>query len=381
MKKKILRVLSYVLVAALASGVTYCIADTDTTRPSKLDELEALIVERFIGEADTTEMEDAAADAMIEALGDRWSYYIPADEYASYMEQMNNAYVGVGITIQLREDGYIDVVQVAQGGGAEEAGLLVGDILTEANGLDVSEMGMDGTKKVVRGAEGTTVELTVLRGEEELTFTVKRRTIETVVAEGTLLEGNIGYIKIANFDSRCADETIAAIEAMIEQGATVLLFDVRYNPGGYKNELVKVLDYLLPEGPLFRSEEYTSKVTVDESDAKCLDMPMAVLVNGSSYSAAEFFAAALSEYDAAKVVGTQTSGKGYFQRTYQLSDGSAVGLSVGKYTTPNGVSLAGVGITPDFVVEVDDETAAQIYGGLLDPMEDPQILKAIEILK
>ena len=381
MKKKILRVLSYVLVAALASGVTYCIADTDTTRPSKLDELEALIVERFIGEADTTEMEDAAADAMIEALGDRWSYYIPADEYASYMEQMNNAYVGVGITIQLREDGYIDVVQVAQGGGAEEAGLLVGAILTEANGLDVSEMGMDGTKKVVRGAEGTTVELTVLRGEEELTFTVKRRTIETVVAEGTLLEGNIGYIKIANFDSRCADETIAAIEAMIEQGATVLLFDVRYNPGGYKNELVKVLDYLLPEGPLFRSEEYTGKVTVDESAAKCLDMPMAVLVNGSSYSAAEFFAAALSEYDAATVGGTQTSGKGYFQRTYQLSDGSAVGLSVGKYTTPNGVSLAGVGITPDFVVEVDDETAAQIYGGLLDPMEDPQILKAIEILK
>lgn len=378
MKKTVLRVLSYILVAALASAATFAITSSGY---SKLDQLEALIEKCFIGEADLTEVEDAAADAMIAALGDRWSYYIPADEYEAYEEQMKNAYVGVGITIQLREDGYIDVVQVAQGGGAEEAGVQVGDILTKADGQDVAELGLDETKTVVKGKSGTTVELTVLRGEEELTFTVERRTIQTVVAEGTLLEGNIGYIKISNFDSRCAEETIAAIEEMIEQGATSLLFDVRYNPGGYQKELVKVLDYLLPEGPLFRSEEYTGKVTVDESDAACVDLPMAVLVNGSSYSAAEFFAAALSEYGVAKVVGTQTSGKGYFQRTYKLSDGSAVGLSVGKYTTPKGVSLADVGITPDVVVEVDNETAAKIYGGLLDPMEDPQILAAMELLK
>lgn len=381
MKKTILRVLSYILVAALASAATFAITSGTDNGYSKLDQLEALIEKCFIGEADLTEVEDAAADAMIAALGDRWSYYIPADEYEAYEEQMKNAYVGVGITIQLREDGYIDVVQVAQGGGAEEAGVQVGDILTKADGQDVAELGLDETKTVVKGKSGTTVELTVLRGEEELTFTVERRTIQTVVAEGTLLEGNIGYIKISNFDSRCAEETIAAIEEMIEQGATSLLFDVRYNPGGYQKELVKVLDYLLPEGPLFRSEEYTGKVTVDESDAACVDLPMAVLVNGSSYSAAEFFAAALSEYGVAKVVGTQTSGKGYFQRTYKLSDGSAVGLSVGKYTTPKGVSLADVGITPDVVVEVDNETAAKIYGGLLDPMEDPQILAAMELLK
>lgn len=382
MKKAVLRTLSYIFVAALTAAVTLFLA-LGPANPgvSKLDELEALILERFIGGADATQIEDAAADAMVEAIGDRWSYYIPADEYEAYLEQMNNAYVGVGITISVREDGTgLDITQVTEGGGAQDAGIQVGDILIEADGQNVGELGLSGTREIVKGEAGTTVELTVKRGEETLTFAVERRTIQTVVASAQLLEDGIGYVKIANFDSRCADETIAAIEEMLEQGATSLLFDVRYNPGGYKDELVKVLDYLLPEGPLFRSEEYTGNVEVDQSDASCVDLPMAVLVNGSSYSAAEFFAAALSEYGVATVVGTQTCGKGYFQRTYRLSDGSAVGLSVGKYTTPNGVSLADVGITPDIVVEVDDTTAAKIYGGLLEPAEDPQIQAAVEAL-
>jgi len=144
---------------------------------------------------------------------------------------------------------------------------------------------------------------------------------------------------------------------------------------------VNILDYLLPAGPLFRSEFYTGQTEVDSSDASCLKIPMAVLVNDNSYSAAEFFAAALSEYDAATVVGQQTYGKGYFQTTITLNDGSAVGLSVGRYTTPNGASLAGVGITPDIPVEVDEETYFKIYAGILEPEEDPQIQAAVDALK
>ena len=196
-----------------------------------------------------------------------------------------------------------------------------------------------------------------------------------------MLENNIGLVTIVNFDSRCADETIAAMESLLDQGAQKLIFDVRYNPGGYKDELVKVLDYLCPEGLLFRSEYYNGKIEDDMSDAGCLNVPMAVLVNGSSYSAAEFFAAALRDYDKAVIVGEQTCGKGYFQSTFRLKDGSAVGLSIGKYYTPGGVSLADVGVTPDVTVEVDAETAAKIYSGMLDPMEDPQILAAIDALK
>lgn len=382
--KKILRFMSYVLVAALASCLTLIMVpgDAASVSKSKLDQLSELIQERFIGEVDVTAMEDAAADAMVEAIGDRWSYYIPADEYAAYQERMNNAYVGVGITVKAAEDGSAyEILEVTKGGPAEEAGLLAGDRITAVDGVSIAEIGTDEATNRIRGEEGTTVELTLIRAGETLTYTVERRSIRTVVATGQMLPGNVGLVTIENFDERCGEETIAAVEDLIAQGAEALIFDVRNNPGGYKKELVEVLDHLLPEGPLFRSLDYKGVELVDESDADCVDLPMAVLVNGQSYSAAEFFAAAIKEYGKGFIAGTQTCGKGYFQITMRLNDGSAVGLSVGKYFTPNGVSLAEVGgITPDIVVEVDTETFNAIYADTLEPMEDPQIVAALERL-
>ena len=299
------------------------------------------------------------------------------------MEAMANSYVGIGVTVQLREDGAgINVTQVTAGGPAEEAGVLPGDTITAVAGQSIAGMTLADITPLIKGEEGTFVTLTLARGDETLELTVQRRQIDTAVATGTMLEGNIGLVRIVNFDSRCADETIAAIEELVGQGAEALIFDVRYNPGGYKAELVEILDYLLPEGLLFRSEYYDGSTKDDMSDERCLNMPMAVLINGSSYSAAEFFAAALSEYDFAVTVGSQTSGKGYFQSCFKLSDGSAVNLSVGKYYTPKGVSLAEVGgLTPDIPVEVTDKEAAAIYAGTIDPMEDPQILAAIAALR
>ena len=383
MKDKILRILSYILVAVLASALTLGIVIANMpNRYSKLEELEKLILNKFIGEADQKAMEDAAASAMISALGDRWSYYIPADEYAAYMEQMNNAYVGIGVTIQQREDGNgLDVIAVTENGPALKAGIQVGDRIVAVSGKSIAGMALEDVKSMIQGEANTTVDVTVSRGESEITLTVTRQKIKTIVAKGAMLQDNIGLVTIVNFDARCAEETIAVIESLLEQGAKKLIFDVRNNPGGYKDELVKVLDYLLPEGVLFRSELYNGKTEQDKSDAKCLDIPMAVLVNGDSYSAAEFFAAALRDYDAGIIVGEQTVGKGYFQSTFKLSDGSAVGLSIGKYYTPGGISLAGVGITPDVAIKLDDETAAKLYYGQLDPMEDPHILAAIEALQ
>ena len=341
---------------------------------SKLDVLEKLITDRFIGEVDQTAIEDAAAGAMIAALGDRWSYYIPADEFAAYMEQMNNAYVGIGVTVMLGEDGNIQVVEVVSGGPAEEAGILANDQIIAVDGQSVSGMDLNDSKTLIQGEENTTVEITVKRDDGEHTFTVTRRTIATPVVESQMLEGNIGFIAIANFNSNCAKETIAAIESLRSQGAQKLIFDVRNNPGGYAAELVEVLDYLLPEGKLFTTVDYTGKEHTDMSDAACLEIPMAVLVNGNSYSAAEFFAAAMAEYDAAVVVGEKTSGKGYFQTTFRLPDGSAVGLSIGKYFTPKGVSLEKVGITPDVPVVLENGLIPE------DPMQDTQVLAAIEAL-
>jgi carboxyl-terminal processing protease len=224
------------------------------------------------------------------------------------------------------------------------------------------------------------VVLTVRRGEQSLQITVKRERIKTPVATATLLEDGIGLIKIANFNTNCYNETAAAIRQLKEEGATKLIFDVRFNGGGYASELVKVLDDLLPEVELFHTVDYKGNESIDMSDAEFLDMPMAVLVNGSSYSAAEFFAAALQEYDAAVVVGEKTTGKGYFQQNFQLSDGSAVNLSVGKYYTPKGQNLAGVGIVPDVEVAMDEQTYLDLYYDALEPEEDPQIQAALEAL-
>ena len=372
--------LSYILVAAVAVGATLYMTQDVPVGDTKLEQLENLLLNNFIGEVDKTVMEDAAAKAMISSLGDRWSYYISAADYASYVEGKNNAYVGIGVTIAQVEAGYA-VQAVTAGGPAEEAGVLVGDVLTAADGTSLAGLDVEEGKLLIQGKEGTSVELTLQRGEETLTLTVQRRTIKTPVATATMLEGQIGLVTIENFNANCASESIAAIESLVEQGAVALIFDVRNNGGGYANEMVKLLNYLLPEGDLFRTVNYKGEEHVDRSDADCLQMPMAVLVNENSYSAAEFFAVALFEYEWAKVVGTQTSGKGHYQVTYQLADGSAVGLSIGKYFTPSGVSLEGVGITPEIYVEVDDVTLAAIYYGTIDPMEDPQILAAMEALQ
>lgn len=386
--KTLWKVLSYLLVAILASALTlsavvgipgFAGVSGDA---SKLEQLKDMLVERYIGGADETELEDAAAHAMVSATGDRWSYYIPADQYQAYIETMENAYVGIGITIQAAEDhsGFL-VTKVNAGGPAEEAGVLAGDVIVAIEGQSASGMTSDEAKNLVRGEENTAVNMTFRRNGETLELSILRKTVQVEVATGKLLEGNVGLVTIANFDLRCSEETIAAIEKLLEEGATALIFDVRNNPGGYAKQLVDVLDYLLPEGELFRTVDYTGAEDVDMSDAACLDIPMAVLVNAESYSAAEFFAAALKDYDAAIVVGEKTCGKGYFQVNYQLLDGSAVSISIGEYFTPKGENLANVGVTPDVEIPVDEETFLAIYSGTLDPMEDPQILAALEALK
>lgn len=379
--KKLITVLSYLTTAMAACAVTLLVTIGKTPGSTKLDQVEYLIKNRFIEEADMEKAEDAAATAMIDSLGDRWSYYLSAADYATHKEQVENAYVGIGITISPEENGQgFLILAVQKDSGAEAAGLLAGDIITGAESQDVRGMTTAQLRDIIRGKEGTSVSLEITRDSEVLGVQVTRMQILTEVVRYEMLENSIGLIAISNFDARCADETIAAIEALREQGAQALIFDVRNNPGGYATELVKVLDYLLPEGDLFRTLDYAGRETVDKSDASFLDMPIAVVCNEDSYSAAEFFPAAIQEYGAGTIVGMPTCGKGYFQYTYELNDGSAVGLSAGKYFTPSGKSLIGTGIQPDVVVEVDDETRAKIAYGTLDAKDDPQIQAAVDIL-
>ena len=376
-KEKVLKIikrsLSYILVAALASAGTWIAAGLLPN--SKLERLSAVIDRQFIGDADVTRMEDAAAEAMIGALGDRWSYYISAEEYASHLDRQSNSYVGIGVTVQKEaNDKGIEIVAVNPDGPAAEAGILMGDIITHADGTFLGDLTLSAGKSLIIGEKNTKVVLTVLRGEETLEVTVTRKVIHSRTAEGVMLTDDTGCVVITNFHEGAGTETVEEVEKLLEQGAEKLIFDVRNNPGGYVHEMVYALDYLLPEGPLFRSVNYNGAESVDASDADCLDLPMAVLINGNTYSAAEFFAAALSEYDWAVTVGEPTCGKGYYQTTIQLGDGSAVQLSTGAYTTPNGVNLTEVGgLKPD--VPIDPAQA------VVSLAEDPQILAAIQALE
>lgn len=355
--------------------------EEDSPVQAKAAEVQEIIETYFIDDYDEDTLADGAASGMVDATGDEWSYYLSTDEVAAYEESMANAYVGVGITItEDAEAGGMRVEEVVSGGPAEEAGIRAGDLLLAVEGEDVLTLGIDGTRNLVRGEAGTRVNMHFSRNGTEYDVSVERRSIETPVVTGELLDENIGYVKIDNFDERSAAETIAFVKDLIGQGAEALLFDVRFNPGGYADELVKVLDYLLPEGDLFRSVDYAGREEVDTSDASCVELPMAVLVNEDSYSAAEFFAAALQEYEWATIVGSQTYGKGNFQTAFYLSDGSMVNLSIGKYYTPGGKSLSETGVTPDVVVDLDDEQYALLYYNALEQADDPQFQAAIDTL-
>ena len=381
-QKIVLLALAFAVAILGSSIVTIQLTQREQTPvEAKTAEIGAYLDRFFIDDYDEDALADAAASAMVAATGDRWSYYLTAEEKSSYDEQMQNAYVGIGVTITAQEElGGMRIEAVTAGGPAEEAGILVGDIITEVEGEKTLELGMAGTRAKVRGEEGTSVTLTVLRGEARFPVTVERRSIQTPVAMYEMLDGQIGYIRIANFDSRCAEETNAAMDELIAQGAKALIFDVRYNGGGYKDELVKVLDKILPEGILFQSEDYKGTKQTDRSDESSIELPMAVLVNQDSYSAAEFFAAAIQEYDWGTIVGTKTVGKGNFQTAFTLSDGSMLNLSIGKYYTPQGRSLTDTGVTPDIELALSDENEAKLSYGRLEKADDAQLQAAIRVI-
>ena len=380
MKKKVLIVLSYVLVAALACGATLFFVSASTDY-NKLEDLENLILTSFAGDADKTKIEDAAADAMVNAMGDRWSYYIPAAELPSFLDNSENAYVGIGVTVQATDDNSgLMVIAVQPGGPAEEAGVQVGDVIIQVDGESAQDRTVTEISAMIKGEEGTVVSITVLRSGEGITMSMTRKRMETTVASSKLLNEHVGLVTIQNFDERCADETIAAIKALLNQGADMLLFDVRNNPGGYVDELTKVLDYLLPEGNLIRTVGTDGSVESVTSDADCVKVPMAVLVNENTYSAAELFAVDLSEYGVARIFGQKTSGKGFFQQVFQFSDGSAAGISVGRYYTSQGNNLEGIGLTPDEEIKLDDESEALLYNGMLEPENDAQLQAALSYL-
>ena len=319
-------------------------------------EIEKIIDDNYIGDADYNELYNAAAAAMVKSIGDKWSYFMNAEEYEAYKLSSSNEYSGIGVSVKVNSSGEFEVFSVEESSPAANAGIAVGDIITAIDGEDVSDKTLEDVSLLIRSKVNKDFPMTLESGGDTKTVTVACEIIYKNPVSSRLLDGNIGYINISNFEAGSSENTKKAIEQLLQTGATSFIFDVRNNPGGLLTELVDLLDYILPEGDLFISVDKSGKETVQTSDKVSLKNKMIVLVNGNSYSAAEFFAAALQEYNWATVVGEQTTGKARSQITLELSDGSAVHISTHKYLTPNRVDLAEAGgVTPDIAVSQDDE--------------------------
>lgn len=312
-----------------------------------------LIQSRFVGELEE-DVAGLALSGMVDGLGDRWSSYLSPEAYQEMLRRRENVYVGVGLTYQWEEEPLaMRIVELTEGGPAQAAGIRVGERITAVDGQTFTTDNAQALAATISQGEGETVIFTVLdETGAERQVTVTRSRIEADPVTYELLEGGIGYIRLANFYDHSAQKTREAVDALVEQGAGALLFDVRSNPGGYVGELTELLDYLLPEGPIFAEHTKDGPVKVTQSDAACVELPMAVLINADSYSAAELFAAQLRESVEAPLIGQQTCGKGYYQQAFPLPNGGALNLSTGMYTTGGGVSLIGVGLIPD-VEEAD----------------------------
>ena len=346
----------------------------------KFSEVSSIVDKYFVGEYDKEEMMDAALKGYINGMGDQWSSYLTEEEYQAVLEQREGTYAGVGITISASADGQtFTVTAVAEDGPAEKAGIQVLDQLVAVDGESIAGMSYDDLNNKVHGEPGSQVVLTILRDGRQTEYAIEREEVQTSGVKAQMLDGNIGLIRIESFSTNVDQEFSQKLQQLLDEGAQGLVFDVRFNPGGFVEVLVNMLDELLPKGTIISIADKDGNRTNYTSDEEQVELPMAVLTNEYSISAAEFFAACLQEYDVATVVGEHTLGKGYAQSLIPLSDGGALNISTSRYYTPKGVSLAGVGIQPDEEVEMAPEKLANFY--TLQPEEDDQLQAALETLR
>lgn len=348
---------------------------TDAAIYGKIGEIRRTVDAYYVGQYDQQEAVDDAAAGFVVGVGDRWSSYMSAEEYQAYKLSFSGQSFGIGLyTAYDADQNELRIVEVFPGSDGEALGLQKGDFILGAEGKTVEKDGYSDTIAAVAGEEGTKASVTIQRaatGEVE-TVEMERKTTDTIMAAGHMLkDGQTGFVRIYNFRRGSEKQVREQVKKLTAEGAKRLIFDVRNNPGGSVDSVCDALDALLPEGKIMTLRTKAGKETVYESDKNEVDLPMAVLVNADSISAAEFFAAALQEYGKAVVVGEQTIGKGYSQQNYELSDGSALHLSDQEYFTPNGKSLIGTGVTPDV-----QSSPAEGFNLYFTPQEDDVQLQA-----
>lgn len=346
---------------------------------AKIRQIEEMLDTYYVEDYDKELAEELMYTGLVAGVGDPYTYYLSADSLAEQVEKNSGHFVGIGVEIYAGDDGYIVVSSVTPGGPAEAAGILAEDKITEVDGESITGKTAADVSALVKGEEGTDVTLTIFREStgEVLEKTVTRQDIQVKTVSWSMMDDNIGYISITNFRENTYSQFKEALDTLEAEGMEKLVLDLRNNTGGLVKSAHEIGEELLPEGIMV----YTMDKEGNREDTLCddvyNDVPMVVLVNGNSASAAEILAGAIQDTGRGELIGTTTFGKGLVQRLFTLPDGSGLNVTIQKYYTPNGTSIHGVGITPDYEVELPEEYAQQTN---IPAEADTQLQKAVEVL-
>lgn len=328
---------------------------------NKLNALDAVLDNFYFGDVDKEKAKDAIYKSYLASYGDVYTVYYTPEEYKSIMESTSGKFCGIGAVCQKSEEGGILVVDPYEDAPAYKAGVRKGDRIVKVDGNDVSSMDLSPAVALIKGDEGSTVELEIVRNGQTMTFKVIRAVVDIKTVEYEMLEDNIGYIQVSQFDDVTTKQFKTALTALREDGMKGLVIDIRSNPGGVLDVVVDMVDEIISTGTVVYTEDKEGNQRRYNADNTGeFDLPLAVLVNGDSASASEIFAGAIQDYDKGEIIGTKTFGKGIVQTIQPLSDGSAIKYTISKYFTGKGQDVHGNGITPDQIVELPDDAQTDL---------------------
>ena len=346
-----------------------------------LQKYKEIIDKYYLGDVDEEKLKEGAIKGYIEGLGDPYTEYISADEMEDYLSDTMGNFVGIGIyMVKNTEKGKIQVLAPIKGSPAEKAGIQAGDLILTVDGVDYSADEMTIASNKIKGEEGTTVTIEVLRGTETKKYELKREKVKVNQVEGKVLSNNIGYINFTSFDETTADDFKAKFEELNKQGIKSLIIDLRNNGGGIVDQALQIADYVADKDSILLYEvDKNNKETVKKAKTDpIINMPIIILTNENTASASEILAGALKDLGKAKTVGTTTYGKGVIQQILKLSDGSGLKVTIEEYQTPNRSKIHKIGIAPDEEVKLPDSVTNVLN---VTESEDTQLQKAIEMLK
>ena len=376
-----LLVVAWCLSALLACGAGFWIGRSGSGQDKKLAEITNLIQNNYYQDVSQEQIEEGVLHGAVLALGDPYSAYMNVEEKQSYNESLEGAYVGIGVLTTFNSDWQAVIAQVYNNSPAQKAGLQKGDIFVAVDGQKINTMSSKDLSEVtgkIRGEAGTSVEITIERNGQEMSFTVQREEVHITYVTSRMLANNIGYIKIDEFSGSALEEYQQAVAQLQEQGMQAMILDLRDNPGGFVDYAVEIADELLPKATIISVRDKNGNEKQYTSDSKSMDFPMAVLVNQNSASASEILTVALKENQRAAIIGEKTYGKGIIQSHFNLSWGGYLKLTTTSYYSPNGNAIHEVGVMPDIEVFLPQEI--QNDPSLLTDETDTQLQKAIEIL-